>query len=196
MSSGARLFTALLPPSRVVAELDALLGPRRPHGPWRWTRPEGWHVTLAFMESVEAEAVHRLCDLLAEVAEHAEPFPLVLRGARCFPSVERARLLAMNVEESPALDHLAQRCRNASSRAGARPDGARFVAHLTLGRVSRPVEATRWVQLLDSFPSWQWEASELVLVQSHLHAPARRYEVRERFPLGAGGHQPGAEEGI
>lgn len=186
---GTRMFTAVLPPPSVVAELDRWLEPRREAGAdtWRWTRPENWHVTTAFMESVSDDARYRLAEALAEVAATTPPFDLRLEGARCFPSVERAKLLALDVAHgAEPLGHLARACRYAASRSGAAPDGATFVGHLTLGRARRAFDATKWVHVVDAFPPSAWRADELVLVASHLADGGNRYEVVERFALGSG----------
>lgn len=180
------MFTALLPPRGVVAELDDLLEPRRAAGrpTWRWTRPEGWHITTSFMGSVADDRVLRLIENLADVASRTAPIRLRLAGALCFPSPDRAKILALatqlGTEEAGAL---AQACRAAASRAGVEADGARFVPHLTLARANRGAEATKWVRVVDSFPGWDWTADELVLVASHLADKGNRYEVVERFAL-------------
>ncbi len=184
---GARLFAALLPPEAVVTELDALLEPRREAGrdSWRWTRPEGWHLTTVFMASVSDRSRDRLVEGLGLVAAGTAPFDVGVGGALCFPSADRARVLALGVSMGhEALAVLARSCRDAASHAGANPDGARFTGHLTLARARRPFDATKWVHVVDSFPGWTWRAEELALVESHLDDPGNRYEVLERFPLG------------
>lgn len=184
------MFTAVLPPEEVVADLDRYLEPRRDAGAdrWRWSRPEGWHVTTSFMDSVTEHASVELVDHLAEVARQHEPFHLRLQGARCFPSAAAAKVLTLDAAEGgAALGALARACRSAASRAGAAPDGATFVGHLTLGRTNRGFDATAWVHVVDSFPGWAWQVSELVLVASHLADRGNRYEVLERFTLGSPG---------
>ncbi len=59
--------------------------------------------------------------------------------------------------------------------------------HLTLGRFGRPVDATRWLRVLDTYRGPGWTARELVVVQSHQprergHRP--RHEVLATAPLG------------
>lgn len=183
---GARLFTAVLPPAWVVDELAGWLEPRREAGAavWRWTPPESWHLTTAFMASVPEVAVQGLVEGLAEVAGRVPSFDVRVEGALCFPDVTRAKLLALGVTDGHApLEALAGASRGVASHAGAAPDGARFRGHLTLGRSRRPLDATRWVHVVDAFPGWTWRADELVLVESHLGDRGSRYQVVERFAL-------------
>lgn len=178
-----RMFVAVLPPESVVEELDALLLPRRSHDPrLRWTKPEGWHLTLAFMADVPD--VERLEETLDEATVTATPFRIRVASGLTFPHPVQARLLALGVTEGASeLAALSTKCRGAANRAGAAPDGARFVGHLTLARANRGIQATKWLGVLDSFPGWDVPVEEVALVQSH--QVGRSYEVVERFELRA-----------
>lgn len=179
------MFAALVPPQSVIDHLDDFLAPRRDaDSRWRWTRPEGWHLTCAFLESVPAHAVDELLVRLGEAAAKTPSFDVRIGRALCFGSVARARVLALDVPVgADELSALSVRCRGAANRAGVVPDGARFVPHLTLARANRPVEATKWVRILDSFEGASWRADELALVESHLSDRGNRYEIVERFAL-------------
>lgn len=185
------MFTAVRPPEDVVEELDTFLEPRREAGPWRWAHPDSWHVTLAFMADVPDRSLDDLVERLGRAAAKRSPFELGLAGGGAFPNPARARVLYAAVAAEPAarteLGRLATGCRAAATRAGAAPDGATFRPHLTLGRVSRPVEATRWLRVLDSFRSRTWSVEQVELVASHLGEGPRnrpRHEVVETLPLG------------
>lgn len=177
------MFTAVLPPREVVVELDRLLDPRRDaDSSLRWTRPGGWHVTTSFMASVDRYRLDALEENLAEVAARTAPFRLALAGGVTFPDPMKARVLALavGIGQEP-LAALAASSRTAASRAGAEADGARYVGHMTLARHNRGVAAKRWLEVLSSFPVWEWTADELVLIESR--QIGRHYEVVQRFPL-------------
>ena len=58
--------------------------------------------------------------------------------------------------------------------------------HLTLARLGRPTDATRWVRVLDAYAGPAWLVDEVALVESHLprekgHRP--RHQVLARLPL-------------
>ncbi len=100
----------------------------------------------------------------------------------------KAKVLYAAIEtDTEELARLAEGARNAVSTSGAEVDGQRFRPHLTLARMNRPVEATKWVRLLDTYRGQPWQVEEIALVASHLgEGPRRRarHEVVETFSLG------------
>lgn len=184
---GARLFAAVLPPADVVEALDAFLEPRRDADPQlRWVHPEGWHLTTAFLADVPPHTFDDLAANLAAAAARTSPFDLALADAGAFPNPATGRALWVGVRTgADDLAVLARRSRTAADRAGVRVDGTRFVPHLTLARLRRPVDVTRWLRVLDAWAGAGWRVDELALVESHLHDRGRRYEVVGRFGLGS-----------
>ncbi len=185
------MFVAVVPPADVLEDLEEFVGPRRDASPFRWTRPEGWHLTMAFMADVPDRSVDDLLERLGRAAAKRRPMTLALAGAGAFPSVPRAKVLYAAVEGAPddleELRRLSVGARAAATKAGAPSDGARFRAHLTLARINRPVEATRWLRALSTYRSRAFTVDEVRLVESHLgEGPGNRprYVVAETFPLG------------
>lgn len=188
-----RAFVAVVPPDAAVEDLDDFLEPRRDVDGPRWSPPGQWHVTLAFLADVPEYVVESLVDAVGAAAARHPRSRLGLAGGGCFPDVARARLLWAGVDGGDALTPLARAVRMACAHAGGDPDGGRFRPHLTLARFPRPVDASRWVRVLDTYRGPSWEAAEVVVVQSHLprergHRP--RHEVLARLPLGAAGVSP------
>lgn len=185
----ARLFSAIVPPAELIEELDAFLEPRREaERRLRWSRSETWHLTTAFMPDVGDRYLEALAEALEQVASRTPAFGVELAYGGAFPMPPAAKVLWLGVTE-PSVEpftKLAERTRNAAVRSGVRVDGARIRPHLTLARSGTPVDATRLVQVLDTFEGPGWTADELLLIESHLHDRARRYEVLERFPLDTG----------
>jgi len=63
------------------------------------------------------------------------------------------------------------------------------IAGVFLFGINKPVEATRWVRVLGTYRSRDFELAEMVLVESHLgQGPGGRprYDVVHRCPVGAG----------
>lgn len=201
-----RLFVAIVPPDEVLddlaehveprADADARGGPRGARGKHsdagqlRWTDRHQWHLTLAFCAEVPERRLDDLTEALAATASRHHAPILRLAGAGAFPNPYDARVLWTGVEQVRGdLDKVASGIRTACSSAGATPDGTRFHPHLTLGRFHRPSEATRWIRALDAYEGPVWQASEVVLVESHLgegRGRRPRYETLATFALESG----------
>ena len=133
--------------------------------------PEQWHLTLAFLADVADRHLDDLVDRLGRAAARRTPFAVTLAGGGAFPDPARAKVLFAGVETDGARagPRLATGARAAAGKAGAEVDGGRFHPHVTLARTGRPVEATRWLRVLDAYRGADLDgATEVALVASHL----------------------------
>lgn len=182
-----RMFVAAYPSESAVEDLEEFFEVRRAAAAFRWTDPFQWHLTLAFMADVPDRSLDDLVVRLAKAASKRRSMTASITGGGAFPHVGRAKVLWAGLEtDHDELDRLATGCRNAAARAGAPASGERFTAHLTLARIGPPIEATKWVRLLDAYRGPQWTLSEIRLVASHLgEGPRRRprHEVIATLPL-------------
>ncbi|MEV0905671.1 RNA 2',3'-cyclic phosphodiesterase [Streptomyces hokutonensis] len=197
-----RLFAALLPPERVLAELGAVVDELRQlpdADTLRWTGRPGWphggavnwHFTLAFYGEVDADVVPELSARLERAARRTEPFGLAVRGGGQFG---QGRALWAGAEgDLAALRLLADRCEAAARKAGVEMgDHRRYRPHLTLARSRDAADVRPYLDRLDEFAGRAWTVDELVLVRSDLPrsgVPGEqpRYEVVASWGLGPGG---------
>ncbi|HLU58156.1 MAG TPA: RNA 2',3'-cyclic phosphodiesterase [Pseudonocardia sp.] len=179
-----RLFVAVTPPPEAVAELSsATEAVRAAHPRLRWTRPDQWHLTLAFLGTVGDEARAGLVDRLARAAALHPPMRLALTGAGRFGD----RVLWTRVTgDVAALRGLAAAARVAATRVGIAVEERPYRPHLTLARGRDGADLRPVVDALAGFAGCTWTATQLHLVRSHLGAgPDRtsRYETLNSWPL-------------
>jgi RNA 2',3'-cyclic 3'-phosphodiesterase len=88
-----RLFVAIVPPPAVLAELGRQLSPvQAASAPGlRWTSPDSWHITLAFLGEVPGPVLPELSTRLERAAREHPAADLRLRGGGAFPWAVRAR---------------------------------------------------------------------------------------------------------
>ncbi|MGA9747465.1 MAG: RNA 2',3'-cyclic phosphodiesterase [Nocardioides sp.] len=185
------MFVALVLPDHAVEDLEEFLRPRQEAGPLlRWTVPDQWHVTLAFLGDVAERHLDDLVERLGRAASRRTPVALRVAGAGAFPDVARAKVIWAGIDaagEGEELRRMAIGARAAGAKSGAGEGGGRFHPHLTLARTGRAVEASRWLRVLDGYVGPTWRAERYSLIESHLgEGPRRRprYEVVETFAVG------------
>jgi len=165
------LFVAVVPPIDVVEDLSEFVEPRREHPDEdiRWAADEHWHITLAFLGEVTDWKTEELGERLERAAKRQKPFELQLRGAGAFPGVPDARVLYAGVrDDTESLKHLSMTTKAAANRAGVTVEGRKFTPHLTLARLRRPIDATRWVRIFDVYDGPSWTAGSLQLIESRV----------------------------
>ena len=167
-----RLFVALVPPADALDELAAAVDALRATPGLRWTRPEQWHVTLAFLAEVDDRTREALTPRLERVARRHAPPTLALAGGGRFGG----QVLWTRVDgDQAALRRLADAVRAAARRCGLPVDTRPYRPHLTLARTLARARdpATDLAPLaaaLDGFAGRPWSASDLHLVRSVLGA--------------------------
>ena len=191
MMGGVRLFVAVVPPQEAVGHHEGLLEPRRAAAAFRWATAEQFHVTLAFLATVEDRHLDELVERLGRAAARRTAFETRVAGGGAFPDAGRARVvwagLELDEQARTELDRMATGARAAASRTGIPVEGKRFRPHITLARLGRPEEVSNWVRLLDAYAGPPWTVDRLTLVASYLGEGPRgrpRYEVVEELGLG------------
>lgn len=147
----------------------------------RWTDPDAWHVTLAFIGWTDPGDADAIISGIRAVAESATPTSVATGGVGAFPSPGRARVLWYGIEDSAGtLANLARALHRALELD--LPDS--FRAHLTLARARRDP-----VRLRDSIgslvaPPGTLAVEEMRLMRSHPGGGPARYETLEAVRLG------------
>lgn len=177
-----RLFLALAVPEAVRAALDRAVAPLRGRHPeLGWTRPEGWHLTVAFLGEV-TEPPGEVAEVVRPVVAAHPPVDLRLGAAGRFG--DRVLWVAVIDQPSGAVAALGAALQRALADAGLPVDPKPVRPHLTLARRRRrPVTAAVVAEVPEVAAGWR--AEEVVLTRSLLGGgrPAT-YVPLVRLPLG------------
>ncbi|GAB3717415.1 RNA 2',3'-cyclic phosphodiesterase [Nocardiopsis oceani] len=188
------LFVALWPPQEVVDELAQAVRPARPSATGlRWTRPEEWHLTLAFLGEVPEDRLPELTSALGRaLGGHPAPY-LAADLWGTFPNrAQRASVLWCGVT-GEGLHELAGAVRDAARSAGVPVESRLFVPHITLARARPPRDLTEALRALGPVGATGWRADRVHLVESR---PGRqdRYRTARTWGLPWGSESQRAPE--
>ena len=181
-----RAFLALEIPEDVKAKLAlAREGIRDELPKARWTRPEGWHLTLKFLGEAERKV---LADLSAELTPRIRGIGLVpvkLEKTGFFPSAERPRVAWVGGTAEGAEKSVAA-VETAAEISGFPRDRRPWSVHVTQARLK-----AQWSKAaVDRFLDWgegldlsAFVCREVVLFSSDLQPGGAVYTALERFSL-------------
>lgn len=184
-----RLFVALPVADDVRRQLATTVEPARageaagtgsssPRRGWRWTRPEGWHVTLAFLGEVEPDRLEDVARAGTGPAAGTGRIELRLGALGRFGR----GVLHVTVADRPVgtVAHLGARMQEALAAGGLPVHQREVTPHLTLARARRGADPA--MPSLQP-PSASWTVDEARVYASHLGPGGATYEVVERLPL-------------
>ena len=176
-----RLFVALWPPPDAVSELLAVVDEIRTEAPdLRWTAPEQWHLTLAFLGEVADERRPELEERLARAASRHAPLTLRFAGGGRFGS----RVLFTRVDgDREPLTRLAASVGAAARRSRIPVDDRPYRPHVTLARSRGDDDLRPLAARLGTFAGADWEATGVDLVESRLGTGPARYVSIVAWPL-------------
>lgn len=154
-----------------------------------WARPEGYHVTLAFLGEIEGRSVEVAASSLDAAANFGD-VPFSFAGLSGFPSKARWRVLIAEIDDAGSLRELRRRLDEAlamgATKAGisplvAGPHGGRaFSAHATIARLVSGVGRLSAPSLEEVRPEGAWTFKRCVLYRSELRSSGAVYtELRD-----------------
>jgi 2'-5' RNA ligase len=187
-----RLFVAIAPPADALSELEQAVAPLRPDWPrLRWVGQERWHVTLAFLGTVDEGRLDGLRTRLGRAAGRHGSAEVRIGAGGAFPSAAKARVLCAHLdgqrEELAGLGALAASVAAGARRAGApaQDEGRRYRPHVTLARSRETANLSALVEALRGFKGSAWQADRIHLILSHT-GPRPSYQTIASWPLRSG----------
>jgi len=132
-----RTFVAIEIPDTAKESLAALSGRLRTPGVRAtWVKPENMHLTLRFLDELDAGQIEALATKLENAYQKYTPFHLHIRGTGAFPNVRKPSVIWAGLEPlEGALAEVQAIAENAARDIGLPPDNKTFRAHLTLARI-------------------------------------------------------------
>ena len=174
-----RVFVAIAMPLEVSLQLEKL---QRGLAGARWVRPDGFHLTLAFLGKVDEDRLEDVDSALNEA--RGKKFELRLAGLGHFGD-EDPRAVWAAVQPSDPLNALQKRVQTSLRQARFSPDAKRFTPHVTLGRLNYtpPDKLGRYIARHGLFSAGPFQVTEMTLFESLLSDQAAIYQPLETYSL-------------
>jgi len=149
----------------------------------RWIDPAGWHVTVAFLGSIDSGSIPEVLERLAGVAASQSGMRTTTGGLGAFPDPARARVAWYGIGDGDGEGGLARLARDVAGALGL--DASRPLRlHLTLARARRePVDLRSWLASA-SAPDGVLTTDRIELMRSHIGRDPARYETLAAITLG------------
>lgn len=129
-----RLFVALDIPEETRSAIRELILRLEPVARGaKWVRPEGIHITLKFIGSIEDDRLAAIKEHLSRVS-HREAIPVAFRNFGFFPNEKRPRVFFIGIESGKPLADLASEIETRLAELKIPKEERAFTPHLTLAR--------------------------------------------------------------
>ena len=151
-------------------------------GDIRWTRAEGWHLTLKFLGDISRDQVAPIVGVLREALRTQLSLHVVAQGLGAFPNLKRPRVMWAGLQ-SEGLTALSEKIETALVSLDFPPEEREFTPHLTLGRVRSLRGWERVLSVVKEHEHTRFgesEVDQITLYQSDLHPTGAVYR-----PLGS-----------
>ena len=132
----------------------------------RWVRPEGIHITLKFIGSVEDGRLAEIKERLSRVP-HREAIPVAFRNLGFFPNEKRPRVFFVGIVAGADLVRLAADVESQLAPLKIPKEERAFTPHLTLARFKANEGVTQIQKMLALMPSRDFGATHAT--QFHLY---------------------------
>jgi len=155
--------------------------------PWRWSKPDTWHLTLKFLGEIPDTDVALISRCLEGVAARHRTFELAVGEFGGFPSLRRPRVLMFKVGKGAGeLEALAAEIdQTLLDVAGIPKESKRFRAHATIARVKNRLDPSVTDRLASVSPlvGAIQTVGSIDLMKSELRPQGARYECLKAFAL-------------
>ncbi len=166
----------------MIAELKVALKDDR----IKWTEPDNFHITLAFLGETPEDKIMEVVKMLERACPGVGAFEIALKGAGMFKSINDPRILWIGIDPSEKLTILFESVRDGLMDAGITLEERKFNPHLTLGRIKSIKDKGMLASLIADYRNIEiqkQEIREVILYESLLFQSGPVYKPLKKFAL-------------
>lgn len=191
-----RVFVAINLPEEIKEKLDnlekeieELFPPEQGRGLLKWVPKENLHLTLLFVGTVPTDKTAQLCQLVQEITQTQNPFPIKIFKVCYGPSPKMPpRLIWLALEKNKELLKIASGLKEKIFKSGflRRIEEREFSPHITLARI----RTWQWRQIepeerpdIERELGLEFEVKSVEVMESQLKRSGAEYKVLESCNL-------------
>jgi len=181
-----RAFVALEIPAEIRSHLNEIQAAWRSRLPRaRWTRPEGWHLTLKFLGEVDQRVPGKLAEVLAPRIRGLGPVSVRLAGTGFYPTAVRPRVAWVG-GTAVGVDAVVAAVEYSAGLCGFPHERRAWSVHVTQARLKERWPRSAVESFLGDGEKLEFEpfdCGEAVIFKSDLQPGGAVYTALERLPL-------------
>ena len=183
-AKASRLFVAFAVSDAALDEVERAIEPWRARFPQaRWVPRENMHVTVKFLGRTWPRLEGWVHQQVGTVAAGHGRVTTRLTGLGSFPSVARARVLWVGIEDPEGAFASLAGAWDVALEEAFTPESRAFSPHLTVARSDPPLKLDEGFARTRIEPAG-FRVDRIVLFRSHLRRPTPHYEPIATFALG------------
>jgi RNA 2',3'-cyclic 3'-phosphodiesterase len=177
-----RTFIAFELPEAIKSYLGEIIsGLRRKGQGVKWVQPDGLHVTLKFLGSIDEKIVPDLSREIDAVTAGHSPLRVALSRLGAFPDARKPRVVWAGLSgDTRDMSDIAGKIDRICTAFGIEPEKRSFRAHITIGRLKIPTV----IDVAQEVKETGFTITNVVLYKSELTPTGARYHVLHRSVLG------------
>ena len=152
----------------------------------KWSDPENFHITLAFLGDTENNKIKEINKMLKLACEGFGEFEIIIKGLGVFKNLNDPRVIWTGIEPSDKLNTLQESVRIGLKETDIIPEDRPFKPHLTLGRIKSIQDNDVLKTLIDGYKNMELQKQEInavILYESILSRNGAVYKALTKFPL-------------
>lgn len=145
----------------------------------KWVKPDNMHLTLKFLGDITPGQSCTVLEAMQIVGERHASLALTVQGMGVFPGIRKPRVLWIGLGgEIDQLGQLHTQLEDTLAESGFKKENRRFNAHLTIARISKPLDSGHLLDILQAegrYSPIPFAMRELVLFKSDLRPQGAVY---------------------
>lgn len=169
-----RIFIAISLPQETKAGLQSFQGKLKKTGiKASWPKPGTLHLTLKFLGDLKPDKILAVKTCMDKAVMKMPVFRLAASGIGVFPSIKSPKIIWAGVSgQTDVLDKLVNRVENSLfDNLGFKKEKKKFLPHLTVARIKKPMLPKKTIQLLQDFKMFhckKFKVCKITIFQSEL----------------------------